>query len=366
MKSVQRSPEGVPRFHRDKLHHSAKKPSRVSGPSNRGRRLSSDSAKAEELGWDFTGKEFILFGGKGGVGKTTCAAATAIKAALRGLRTLLFSTDPAHSLSDSLEQKIGPEITQVQVGGEAKEHASPLLFALEISSENMLATFKQEYEDDICAILQTSSYLDKDDIADVFSLTIPGVDEVMGLKIIMDLMSERRFDFYVLDTAPTGHALRLLALPDIVDDWIKILAKMRYKYRYVVSRFTGRYAPDKADKFLLTMKKTINRVHALLKDASRCEFVVVTIPESMAIRETERLVASLTKLKIPIKHLIINNVATSEHKDCPFCSARWRSQQQHIQEIHDLFSAFEILEIIQRPHPVRGMELLKEFPVVEL
>ena len=275
-----------------------------------------------------TSLKLILFGGKGGVGKTTCASSTGIYLAKRDARTLIASTDPAHSLSDSLGQKIGDDIKEVK--------GIKNLSALEISAEKALSKLKIEYEDEIRKILDTSTYLDQEDIDSIFSLPIPGIDEVMGFKTIVDLIEEAEFNKYIVDTAPTGHALRLLTLPDLLDDWIKVMARMRWKYRYMVQTFAGEYKPDEGDDFLLSMKKTVKRIESLLKDQKRCEFIAVTIPEEMAILETERLVNNLVKYGIHTKQLIINN--TIESSDCQFCRERRKDQEKYIGQIKRRFS----------------------------
>jgi len=167
---------------------------------------------------DILDNEFIVFGGKGGVGKTTCAAATAI--ALQPKKTLVVSTDPAHSLGDSLGQEIGDTITKV----ESVEN----LYALEISAQNTLQRFRHDYRREMLRLLETSAgieHLTPRERESLLSLPVPGADEVTGLKRLMDIMEEGVFEKYVLDTAPTGHALRLLSMPDIFD--CKSSAKMR-------------------------------------------------------------------------------------------------------------------------------------------
>ena len=251
------------------------------------------------IGLTKTSLKLILFGGKGGVGKTTCASSTGLYLS-KDFKTLLISTDPAHSLADSLGQEIKGEVKEVK----GVENLS----ALEISAEKALSKFKMRYESQIKKILNTSTYLDQEDIDSIFALPIPGIDEVMGFKMIVDLIEEGKFEKYIVDTAPTGHALRLLTLPELLDDWIKVMAKMRWKYRYMVTTFRGRYKPDEGDDFLIEMKKTVKRIEGLLRDSQRCEFIAVTIPEDMAILETERLIKSLDQYGMKVKQLIINNV----------------------------------------------------------
>jgi len=292
----------------------------------------------------------ILFGGKGGVGKTTCASSTGLYLS-KVFKTLLISTDPAHSLSDSLGQKLVDEIKEVE--------NIRNLSALEVNAEKALSKFKIKYEDQIKKILDTSTYLDKDDIDSIFALPIPGIDEVMGFKTIIDLIEEERFQKYIVDTAPTGHALRLLTLPQLLDDWIKVMAKMRWKYRYIVETFAGKYNPDEGDNFLVEMKKTVRKIENLLKDGNRCEFIAVTIPEEMAILETERLVNNLNKYGIRIKQLVINNVL--ESRDCKFCRERRKEQEKYINQIRGKFSNLKTTITPLQPREVKGIDALNNF-----
>jgi len=294
--------------------------------------------------------KLILFGGKGGVGKTTCACSTALYLA-EDFKTLLFSTDPAHSLADSLGQKIGSQIKQVK--------GIENLSALEIDAEQALSKFKAEHENEITKILETGTNLDTEDINSIFALPIPGMDEVMGFKTMVDLIDEATFDKYIVDTAPTGHALRLITSPKLLDDWIKVMAKMRWKYRYMVETFAGRYNPDQGDDFLLTMKKTVKRMQDLLSDPDRSEFTAVTTAEEMAISETERLINNLDRYGIKVRQLIINNVL--ESNDCKFCREKRKEQDHYISEMRRKFSKLCTTLVPSQPHEVKGLRTLANF-----
>jgi len=294
--------------------------------------------------------KLILLGGKGGVGKTTCASSIALYLA-GNFKTLLISTDPAHSLSDSLGQTIGDEITEVK--------GVLNLSAIEISAEKAFSIFKSEYGDEIKRILDTSTYLDQEDIDSFFALSIPGIDEVMGLKTIVDLVGKAQFEKYIVDTAPTGHALRLLTLPQLLDAWIKVMAKMRWKYRYMVERFSGTYNPDEGDVFLIDMKKTVKRIEALLRDKNICEFIAVTIPEGMAISETERMINALTGFGIGVKQVIVNNML--EWRDCKFCKEKRNEQEKYLNLINKKFSNLHIKTVPLQPHEVKGLDTLNTF-----
>jgi len=294
--------------------------------------------------------KLILFGGKGGVGKTTCACSTALYLA-KDFKTLILSTDPAHSLADSLRQKLGDQPKEIK--------GIRNLSALEINAEKALSKFKTEHEGEIKKIVETGTNLDAEDIDSVFALPIPGMDEVMGFKTMVDLVDEDSFDKYVVDTAPTGHALRLLTSPRLLDDWVKVMAKMRWKYRYVVETFAGKYNPDEGDDFLLTMKRTVKRVESLLRDQNRSEFIAVTIPEDMAILETERLISSLGKYGIKVKQLVINNVLRSD--GCKFCREKRKEQDKYINQIRMKYNGLKTTIIPSSPHEIKGLNTLADF-----
>jgi len=292
--------------------------------------------------------KFILVGGKGGVGKTTMASALALELAKKR-KTLIFTTDPAPSLGDSLEQKLSNEPVKI-IGVEN-------LWAMEIDAKIVLEEYKKEYGEDILDILHQGTYLSDEEAEEMFKLDIPGLDEVMGLKKITDFIDSKEYDLYIVDTAPTGHTLKLLALPELLDGWIKFLASLRWRYHYMTERFSGKKKVEKADEFLLTMKKTVKKVRGLLQDSAKTEFIVVTIPEAMGVLETEDLVKDLEKTHIPTSHIIINNIFP-ENK-CDFCKSRRKSQEKYIGEIKQKFTKFNISEITLQPEEIRGIKNLK-------
>lgn len=295
-----------------------------------------------------------MFSGKGGVGKTTCATAAAVAAAGFGKKTLLFSTDPAHSLSDSLGQQIG--------NGACEVAGVNNLSAIEIDSEEMLREIKEQCRNDIVRMLTTATYLDEDDVAGVFSLTIPGLDELMGLKQIIDFIEADDYDLYIWDTAPTGHTLRLLSLPEVLNDWIRVLARMQWKYRQMVTRLMRRdfSGNEPEEDFLLTWKKTVSKVQKLLKEPDRNRFVAVTIPEAMAINETRRMYKSLQANGIVMKHIMINNLIPGNNQ-CSYCSTRRAAQQKYVQDIRREFKSCSIIEVLQYAQEIKGIETLRKF-----
>lgn len=293
--------------------------------------------------------KLILLGGKGGVGKTSCATAIAIELS-KTFKTILISTDPAHSVSDSLEQIIG--FKQQPVKGVNN------LTAIEIAAEEAFETFKQQHEAELEKLFDTSTNLDQEDIGLLMGLSIPGIDEIMSFKIITDFLEEGKYDKYVVDTAPTGHTLRLLASPKLLDEWIKVAAKTRWKYRYMITSFSGSYQNDEVDDLLLDLKKTVKRIEKLLHDNTRCEFIPVCIPELMAIKGTGRLLSSLDKFEMHPRQLIINNVMEAD--DCDFCKRKKACQLKYLDEINETFSNLNIVKVPLFPEEIKGLAALDQ------
>lgn len=278
------------------------------------------------------------------MGKTVCASATAIYAASQGKKTLLISTDPAHSLSDSFGVKIGNKIAPVNEN----------LDALEIDAAALLIDYKQKYGGLIKQIADEGTFFSKEDIQQFFDLSLPGIDELMALLKVIDLLDEKKYDLLILDTAPAGHTIRLLELPDLMAAYVKVLAEMRQKHRVVVSLMTRRYVKDEADKFIEKMHQDVEKIKAVLQDATKTKFVPITIPEAMSILETERLVEVLKKYQIPVEELLVNGVMK---ENCAFCRARKLNQEKYLQEIKRKFSAYKIKEIPLFPTEIKGKNL---------
>ncbi len=243
------------------------------------------------------------------------AVATALELA-KEKKVLLFTTDPSPSLADNFGQVIGHKPTAI-VGSNS-------LFAMEIDAGKVMQEFKDTYARDILDILEQGTYLSKEETEKLFSLDLPGMDEMVSLQKIIDFMESSDYELYIVDTAPTGHTLRLLLLPELLDNWIKFFATLRWKYQVVARAFGGKQI-EKADAFLLNMKKSVKHVKALLLNAEKTEFVAVTIPERSATSETGDLLRTLERMGIPSRHLIINNVVPQE---APGSAEQWDAQDR--------------------------------------
>jgi arsenite-transporting ATPase len=293
-------------------------------------------------------RQLLLFGGKGGVGKTTVAAATAIHLARTnpGTRTLLFSTDPAHSLSDSLGQAFGNQITSVAgVDG---------LWALEMEAGAFLEELKEVYAaemEEAFSFMGRSldAPFDRRVMKELVSVTPPGLDELMALTKVMDLMDGKAFDRYVLDMAPTGHALRLLEMPGLVRQWFITFFRLLLKYQGVITL-------TRIADLLRLRSKQLRRVEQLLADPSRYAFVTVTIPEAMAVLETDRLLRRLDELAIACPWIVVNMVVPAS--GCETCAAMREGQRRHLQALDEL--APNAIQVPLFPHEIRGVDDLAQ------
>src|SRR5690349_14601979 len=299
-------------------------------------------------------RKIVIFGGKGGVGKTTAAAAFALALAQANPKQkfLIFSTDPAHSLSDSFDEEIGE--SKSGVGGVKN------LDAMEVDPGKWFEQLKQRYRtwtDDLFASLSGGSRMeikfDREAMRELVELTPPGIDEIAALGTISDLLDEERYHTIVLDTAPTGHLIRFLELPQVALAWIRTFMKLLLKYKDVMRA-------NQVAEELVALSKSIKKVLSLLTDARTCEFVGVAIPERMSLEETMDLAKSLEKLKVPLGKLLINGVAPVAA--CRFCKARRKAQDQVIAEFEKRFrrGAVEIFLAPQQPHEIRGAQSLRE------
>jgi arsenite-transporting ATPase len=299
-------------------------------------------------------KHFLFFGGKGGVGKTTMAAATAIHAANLGHRTLIVSTDPAHSVSDSLDQQIGGE-DYVEVDNVEN------LWAIELSTDQAM----QSYSEMITQQDPTGALTEMFGEDDASSLSPPGADETVAFIQLLEFIQNPEFDLVIFDTAPTGHTLKLLQLPELTQSWLFRLIKMRRRLGGLLSGFKTLFGSgsdlDEQDAFnkLEELRDQVEVARKHLMNAEETEFVAVTIPTVMAIWETERLVRALFEVAFPIKQILINHVQP-ENSDCNYCNNRYANQQKDLEKIRDLYTDFELTEIPAFEWEIRGIERLRE------
>ena len=300
---------------------------------------------------------YLFFGGKGGVGKTTAASATALFLLHRSKRNdsiLLFSTDPAHSLSDSLDTKIGNRLVEV------KQFRGARLVAYEMDASLALERFRAAHGEVLAEIAERGTLLDEEDIDQLLNLSLPGLDEVMSLFELSEVDREGKYAHIVVDTAPSGHTSRLLRLPEVFERIVRTLDLMGEKHRYMIEQFARRRPPlDKVELFLRDLNARIASVRKLLYDGEQTSFTLVTIPEAMSVRETERYLALLKEQGVPVRDVIVNRVE-QEHDDCKYCHARVMTQKRWLKEISRVFKDLELHYVPLMSTEVRGLDALKE------
>jgi arsenite-transporting ATPase len=302
---------------------------------------------------------YLFFGGKGGVGKTTAASATALFLLHNSKRNdsiLLFSTDPAHSLSDSLETKVGNRLVEVKAFRGAK------LFAYEMDASLALERFRAAHGEVLAEIAQRGTLLDEDDINQLLNLSLPGLDEVMSLFELSEVERAGKYTRIVVDTAPSGHTSRLLRLPEVFERIVRTLDLMGEKHRYMIEQFARRRAPlDEVELFLRDLNDRIAAVRKLLYDGGQGQtsFSLVTIPEAMSVRETQRYLELLKEQGVPVRDLIVNRVE-QEHEGCEYCHARVLGQKKWLKEISRAFRGLGLHYVPLQAREVRGLEALKK------
>ncbi len=308
-----------------------------------------------------TARKYIIVGGKGGVGKTSMSAAVATSFADRGQKTLIVSTDPAHSLSDAFGQSVGGGDPVPVLGIEN-------LYAQEVDPESMKRTFKMMNQNGAAGQMAGLEDMGLDDLNSLFETLPPGFDEAVALveiiKYIEGDAAYQRFDRIVFDTAPTGHTLRLLSLPDFLDGFFGKIISMKTKFSGMMNQFKGMFGGASDADMNASMadmeelKRSMGRVRDLFRDEYQTEFVVATIPNMMAISESRRLLDELRKENIPVRHVFVNQVQP-ENDGCTFCSARWKEHSANMAYIQQQFEGLQISTVQSFDREIKGAGALR-------
>ncbi|MEO8074785.1 MAG: ArsA family ATPase [Acidobacteriota bacterium] len=294
---------------------------------------------------------YHFVGGKGGVGKTTCAAGIALAAAAAGQRILLVSTDPAPSLADALGRPLAsaPRAVPLRRGS---------LDAVEIDARRALAKWLATRRAALERIALRGTWLDRDDVARLLRLSLPGIDEVAALFEVSRLAGRKSYDLIVVDTAPTGHTLRMLTMPATLRGMARVFDHMQAKHRVMVEALRGGWAPDAEDQLIGEIDADGRELAELLRDPARTRLSWVTLPEAMAIEETADAAAVLRAEGIPLHDIIVNRITPQADRRCSWCDARRGLEQRAIGILRVRLPAVRLTAVGWRDAEPRGLRPL--------
>merc|ERR1719356_2282358 len=286
----------------------------------------------------------------------------ALQRRAEGKKVLIISTDPAHNLSDAYGQQFGP--TPIQIEGVDN------LFAMEIDPKvkldgsdedgaGLLSSFGDEQKSSLNFLSEISS-------------SVPGIDEAMSFNELIKQVKKQDFDIIVFDTAPTGHTLRLLSFPTVLEKALAKLDGLKNKFGGLFSNFASALNPqqnhaadfDKLSAKLEDTKASIAEIKKTFEDDDLTTFICVCIPEFLSLYETERLVQKLASFGIDVHNIVINQVLFPEKgcgHECSRCKARVKMQSKYIEQFNDLYPDFHLTKIPLMSQEVRHVKKLKKF-----
>lgn len=289
----------------------------------------------------------ILFTGKGGVGKTTLSAATARQAARQGVKTLVISTDPAHSLSDALDRELGPEPQEI----------APNLFAQEF---DVYYSMKKHWDSIRQLMLSVFKFQGvKNVVAEELS-ALPGMEEASAFLWLEEYYRQKDYDLAIIDSAPTGETLSLLSLPQVTQSWVlKAFPGQRFAMKgfgAMVRSMTG-IPLDKGMDELENLFDKLERIQQVMQDPEVCSIRIVANPERMVVKEAKRSYSYLQLYGYNVDAVIVNRIFPEEAGKGVF--ARYLvSQQEYLREIRESFEPLPIFEVMHQGQEVFGIELL--------
>jgi arsenite/tail-anchored protein-transporting ATPase len=261
-----------------------------------------------------TQKRVLMFGGKGGVGKTTTSATTALHFASTGQRTLIISSDLTPSLSDIFETQIGPSETPIP--------GVSNLWGLEIDPEEVMRRWKIKFGPEIYEASQVFVDMPYDELVDYVAMA-PGIQEEFMLDFILEQVRDRGYDLVVWDTAPAGDTLRLLELPH------KFLSHLRTAPRvYLGVRDKLQLSKTPFLELIDSWRELSEEITAFFRDPANAEFILVTIPEALGVYQARRLIGEFAEFGLAIQHLVVNHVINSDDSD--FLRRRQAMQQPYL------------------------------------
>lgn len=294
-----------------------------------------------------------MVGGKGGVGKTTCSAALAFHFARAGEKTLLISSDPTPSLSDIFETEIGDK--------EKKIKGVENLYGLEISSEAILHRWKERFGPEIYEVVSTFSNLDYDFVDYIGGA--PGIEEEYMLNAIMELVEGGKYGRIIWDTAPAGHTLRLLHLPQLFLNHLEAAARFYMNLYGVFEKVASTVRLKKSKRTMLQIiegwKELSQKVLDFIRDPEKTAYVMVTIAEALGVRLTDRLLKDFDEFHLTVGHLIVNHLV--QEADCEFHRLRQGMQRRYLKILREKYNhRMSLVELPLLPYEVKGVRRISQ------
>ncbi|KAA8896285.1 anion-transporting ATPase-like domain-containing protein [Sphaerosporella brunnea] len=293
---------------------------------------------------------WIFVGGKGGVGKTTTSCSLAIQLAKVRESVLLISTDPAHNLSDAFNQKFGKEARKV--------NGFDNLSAMEIDPTGSIQELMESADgagsnNPLSGVMQ--------DIA----FSIPGVDEAMSFAEVLKQVKSLSYSVIIFDTAPTGHTLRFLQFPTVLEKALGKISELSGRFGPMLNGILGAQGAPQMEEMMQkmqSMREVIGEVSKQFKDAELTTFVCVCIAEFLSLYETERMIQELNSYQIDTHSIVVNQLLfPSQGSKCDYCNARRKMQKKYLEQIEELYEDFNVVKIPMLTEEVRGVEKLTKF-----
>lgn len=293
-------------------------------------------------------ERIVFFGGKGGVGKSSTASAYALKQAADGRRTLLVSTDPAHNLGDLFERKLS--------GGAAK--LTDNLWGMEIDPEEESKRYIEKVKSNLSGLVK-SHLTDEVNRQMEMARVSPGADEAALFDRIVELVLEegKDYDLLVFDTAPTGHTLRLLSLPEMMEAWVDGMLQKRQSINDSHARWLndGEPVEDPIYRVLMERKDKFSAARKELLDPEITRYHYVLVPEKLPIAETERAVALLKQTNLTVDKIVVNKCLPEAADDSSFFQNRRSQEKEYLDIIQNRFLSQTLVYLPMLDQDVRSI-----------
>ena len=308
-------------------------------------------------------RRYIMFGGKGGLGKTTFSAATAYWLAKQGYRVLVFSVDPQASLSD---------IFKKDIFGQGPVEIMPNLFAQEIDADRRIKDYQEEIRQKIRDMYGMVEIPEEIENYIQAAAAEPAMEESAIFDEVVDIVGSNEYDYYIYDLVPLGHALYYLSMASVYDQWIDKITALRaemeeYAQVAAVMQRNKETEEDQILKELQFIKHRINTSSSILTDKLKTAFFFVLVPEEMIILDTKKAAGLFAKFDVPLAGYIVNRVIPPElaGQDIPaYLRNRMEMQTKYLSEIDQVFSGEVLARIPEFERDITGLPMIERMAEV--